>query len=262
MQNFIDKALNVMATPVFLGTIFGALVSISTVLITLKAERKKAKEEREFAAKHKALLMAVEAVTQFIDYYNTLPDKELPKGGASTKEISEMSIALNRLHFYCSIETIREAIAMSEVLAKAFAEAVKAKMSSMFIGGDINAIEGMIGRLEKNNGGQTSDSYKEIASLYEKKASLIKDKYKAVERCRDVITNDLQKVYGSLGKVLLMARRELNFPINETEYATMLNRSNAEMVEYSRQLFAEIREEVEKKIKDGKAGAKPPLGTP
>jgi hypothetical protein len=94
-----------------LATITGALGAFLGVLLTLRAnqrnfetnlreEREKAREEREFLAKHKALLSAAESVTRFLNYYMTLSDRELPKDGTIPDEVSEMAVTLNRLHFY------------------------------------------------------------------------------------------------------------------------------------------------------------------
>jgi hypothetical protein len=100
-----------------LATITGALGAFLGVLLTLRAnqrnfetnlreEREKAREEREFLAKHKALLSAAESVTRFLNYYMTLSDRELPKDGTIPDEVSEMAVTLNRLHFYCDMDTI------------------------------------------------------------------------------------------------------------------------------------------------------------
>ena len=146
----------------FFATIIGALVAFLGVLLTLRItqrnfetnlreEREKAREEREFSAKHKALLSAAESVTRFLNYYMTLSDRELPKDGTIPDEVSEMAITLNRLHFYCDMDTIKQSIAMSQILSRSYTQALKAKMPSIFIAEDIKVIDLQIAAMEPKN---------------------------------------------------------------------------------------------------------------
>ncbi len=266
----------------FFPTIAGALVVFLGVLVTLRdnqrrfeinlqEEREKARKEREFLAKHKALLSAAESVTRFISYYMTLPDRELPKDGTTPDEIAEMSVALNSLHFYCDIETIQHSIDMSQTLSTSFAKALKAKMPSMFIAEDIKIIDLQIVGLETINSQfqqeilallssdssnpllishrqQLATNFKKIAELHGRKAALIKTKYRATEVCRDVIRKDLKDIYGAISNTLLMARRELAFPIDESRYATMLNRATESALANMESLFDEIRAQIAQKL--------------
>jgi hypothetical protein len=145
-----------------LSTILGALIALAGVILTLRAnqrnlqrtlkeEREKAREEREFNAKHKAILSAAESVTNSLNYYMTLPERELPKDGAAPSEVSEIAVALNRFHFYCNIVTIRQSVAMGEILSKSFFRALKAKMPSVFITEEIKGIDSRIAALETMN---------------------------------------------------------------------------------------------------------------
>ncbi len=255
----------------FLATIIGALVVFLGVLITLREERKKAREERVFLAKHKALVSAAEAVTRFINYYMTLPDRELPKDGTIPNEVSELLVALNCLHFYCDIETIKHSITMSQILSKSYVNALKARMPAMFIVEEIKAIEFQIANLEKLNNQiqqevialfssdhsnlllvslkqQLVTNSKNISEFHNKKIKLIKAKYHTTEACRDVIRKDLKEVYETLFHVLLMARRELAFPIDERQYTDMLNQTTELALADMESLLDEIRAEVAEKL--------------
>ena len=266
----------------FFATIIGALVAFLGVLLTLRVtqrnfetnlreEREKAREEREFSAKHKALLSAAESVTRFLNYYMTLSDRELPKDGIIPDEVSEMAITLNRLHFYCDMDTIKQSIAMSQILSRSYTQALKAKMPSMFIAEDIKVIDLQIAAMEKINSQlqqeivallsadysspllvshrqQLANNFKSIAELHAKKADLIKEKYRATEACRDVITKNLKEIYGALRNVLLMSRRELAFPIDERGYTTMLNRETELALTSMESLLKEIREKIAQKL--------------
>ena len=267
----------------FIATIVGALVAFLGVLLTLrvtqrnfetnlKEEREKAREERAFTSKHKAILSAAESVTQFLNYYMTLADREIPKDGTIPIEVSEMAVSLNRLHFYCDIDTIKQSTAMSEILSTSYTRALKAKMPSMFIGENIKAVDIRIAALESmndrlqqeivallgadpsnplivNHRQQLAANFKSIAELHSKKTGLVKARYQAIEACRDVIVQDLKGVYGSIRTVLLMARRELAFPIDEAEYTAMLTQSTDSALSQMESLIKEIRTEIDKKLK-------------
>lgn len=266
-----------------LSAIVGGLIALIGVLLTLrvtqrnfeanlKEEREKAREERTFTAKHMALLSAAEAVTRFIHYYVTLADREISKGGTVPTEVSEMSVSLNRLHFYCEIETIRQAIDLGRILSTSYATAMKAKMPSLFLGEDLNAVAIQIAALETINARlqeeitallsadsrspllvshrqQLATNFKNISSLHSKRADLFKSKYKATEDCRDVIGKDLKRVFESLTGILLMARRELSFPIDEGEYSAVLTQSTEAALHYMETFVEEVREEVNKRMK-------------
>ena len=266
----------------FYAAIAGALVAFLGVLLTLRVnqrnfetnlreEREKAKEEREFSAKHKALLSAAESVTRFLNYYMTLSDRELPKDGIIPDEVSEMAVTLNRLHFYCDMDTIKQSIAMGQILSRSYTHALKAKMPSMFIAEDIKIIDLQIAAMEKMNSQfqqeiiallsadysspliashrqQLASNFKSIAELHAKKANLIKAKYHATEVCRDVIIKDLKEVYEALCNVLLMARRELAFPIDEREYTTILTQATETTLANTESLLGEIRTAIAQKL--------------
>jgi mannitol-specific phosphotransferase system IIBC component len=145
-----------------IGVIVGGAISLVGVYLTLRwnqkinednlrEERRKKKEEREFSAKQAALSSASEALTRFIGYYITLPDRVLPSEGTLAEEITELSVACDRLHFYCSLETIEKSTHLAQVLNEAFARAIKAKMPSGFITGDLKALDLRISGIEKMN---------------------------------------------------------------------------------------------------------------
>jgi len=268
----------------FFGTIIGGVIALFGVFVTLKAnqrifeaklseERERAKKEREFIAKHKALILALESVTRFVNYYITLPDRDLPKDGTIQHEVAEMSVALNGLHFYCGLETIQCSISMGQILGTSFTKALKAKMPAMFIAENIKVIDQQILGFETANSQlqqeilallssnlssqlpisprqHLADNLDKIGKLYSEKAILIKEKYKQTEACRDVIREDLKEVYGALRNVLLMARRELGFPINESQYLAILNQATELALDNLKSLFDEIRSEISKRLQE------------
>lgn len=268
----------------FFAVIAGALVSFLGVLLTLRwnqntheenlrAEREKRKEEREFTAKQNALLSAAKAVTHFINYYITLADRTLPQGGNVDKEISEMGVALNQIHFYCSLETIEKSTHLSQILNEAFSKAIIAKMPSVFIGVEINNLDLQVNGLENSNKiiqeeinsllssapenpllitlrEQLINNYRSIEALHNKKIELIPQQYKETEKCRDVISRNLRTIYEASRDVLLLARKELSFPIDEETYKGIMNEGIVSMEKNLENLYAEIRKQVEEKIQD------------
>lgn len=266
----------------FFAAIAGALVGFLGVLITLRAnqhnfetalreEREKVREEREFKTKHEALLSAIESVTRCINYYITLSDRELPKDGTSQAELSEMGVALNRLHFFCGIDTIKQSIALGQVFNTAYTRALKAKMPAMFITEEIKVTEITIANLEKMNDQiqqeiiallskdyssplivihreQLMTNNKTISELHEKNTELIKNKYQLTEDCRDVVLNNLKEIHEALRNLLLMARKELAFSIDEDAYNAMLTPATESAIANTKNLLEEIRTEIKKKM--------------
>lgn len=267
---------------VFFATIIGALVSFLGVILTLRynqrnfetnlrEEREKTKKEREFTAKHKALVLAADSVVRFLQYYMTLPDRELPKDGTIPAEVAEMGVALNGLHFYCDIETIKHSVAMSQILSTAYSNVLKTKITPIFIAEEIKVVDLQIVEIKTINSQlqqeilvllssnpsnplltphrqQLAVNFKKIAEFQERKVNLIKTKYYATEACRDVIRKDLEGVYGALCRVLLMARRELSFPIDEKQYSTMLSGATEIALANIDSLYKEIRSQIAKKL--------------
>lgn len=241
----------------------------------LKEERRKTKENREFSAKQGAFLAATEAVTRFIHYYLSLADRTLPSDGSAHEESIEMGVALNRLHFYCDIETIEKLIKLSQVLGVAFTDALKAKMSSAFINEELKAIDLQILGLEKVNAGiqeeikmifqsdpknslivihreQIVKNLQIIADLQNKKPELVKEKYIETEKCRDVISQHLKSIYDGLQDVLLLARRELSFPIDQERYKAIMVKHTDLVIKNLEELLAEIRKRVLAKMGEAK----------
>jgi len=267
----LNWLIELVTNVTFLATIIGALVAFMGVLVALRAERKKAKEERDFCVKHKVLESASESVIRFLDYYLTLPDRLLPQDGNIPDCVSEMSVALSRLHFYCGIETIKDAISMGKVLSNAYTNCLKTKMPAMFIAEEIKALDieiagfkemddniqkQILALLPVDNTGafvlslrqNSADIYNKISGLYDKKSALIKKRYYATEVCRDEMRKHLKEVYGAVYKVLLMARKELSFPIDNKEYMYMINQTTEEALINMEKLYEEIRSEVDKKF--------------
>lgn len=266
----------------FFSTIAGAFVALLGVLLTLRAnqktfetnlreEREKVARDREYSAKHKAFLTASEAVTRFILLYISLPDRELPKNGTTSEEVSAMSVSLNALHFFCGIDTIRQTTALSQTLSRSFSEAMKLKLSAMFLDEDLKGIDIRISGLEKSNEllqqeilamlgadppsrllishrQQVATNYQVIADFHAKKGELFKQKYAATEKCRDAIMSNLPKVYEGLKEVLLMARQELGFPIEASEYSTIISESAASSQASVNSLLQEVRAQVLERI--------------
>lgn len=267
----------------FLSTIAGGLLSLVGVLIVLrqnqatfernlKEEREKIVQEREYSAKHKAFLAASEAVTHFILYYVSLPEKELPKDGSIAQEVSAMSVSLSALHFFCGVETIRRTTALSQAMSVAFSEAMKSKLPVFFLDEEIKGVGIRIVGLEKINDQlreeiiailrsdpssqllishrqQIADNSEAISRLCSTKCELIKKKYEAAEKCRNVVMSGLPAVQEGLREVLLMARNELGFPIDADEYRSLISEATAKAQTSFSDLLHSVREEVLEKIR-------------
>ena len=269
-------------TEAFYSTIAGALVSLVGVLFTLrwnqklhesnlKEERKKAKEEKYFKSKQEAFILASESVSNYINYYISLADRVLPSDGSVAKEISEFSAALNRLHFYCDIETIEKLNYLDQVLNEAILDVMRTKLSSVFIIQELSAIDMSISAYEKMNSEikdevnsllqsnpsdplmglhrkNLAENFTKIAELYRDKPDLERNKYIEIEKCRDVIKSNLNKIYTALRDVLLLARRELSFPIDEERYKNVMDIGIKAMEKNLNNFYTEIRDQVVKRM--------------
>lgn len=224
---------------IFFATLMGAFVSLLGVLLTLRhnqkihqqnlaEERRKRKEEREFEAKQDSLIHAAEAFARFLSYYITIPDSPLPQNGSVAPEVTEIGVALDKLHFYCSLTTIESSTRLAQLLNEVVADTMKARMPSAFIGEDLKAIDVEISGLEKSNSvlqeeirgllfsdpqsrviashrNQLAESCKRIADCHNKKLALIKRKYRETEASRDVVARNLRTIYEAVRDVLLLA---------------------------------------------------------
>ena len=261
-----------------IGVIVGSLSSLIGVVISLRwnqkihesnlqEERRKRKEDREFAAKQTAFLAASEALVRFLNYYLSLADRVLPSDGKVAEEVTELGIAMNRLHFYCSIETIERSLRLNQILGEAFSEVIKAKMASGFTNEDLKVVDFQLSTLEKMNTNiqeeiksilqcdpqnslvishrkQLSQNFQTIASLYEKRVNLVKQKYIETEKCRDVFSKNLKSIYAEAGEFLLLARQELSFPIDPEKYKVLIGEQIESTRQHLEQFMAEIRKQV------------------
>jgi hypothetical protein len=259
-----------------------ALLALLGVLLTLRwnqqthesnlaEERRKQREEREFLAKQDALMRVSDAVVRFVTFFVSIPDRELDQGGKIPAEVVDLSVALNRLHFYCGIEAVEGVVKLSRTLNLAFTEVMKARIPSGIIAGDLSALDIAISSLESMNqrthqevlvllgsdpaGSQLgsrwerlAEGYDKLSDLHDKRANLIKDKYFATEACRDVVISQLPEVFQLLSSVLVLAREELGFSIDRDRYANLMNDHSEKMATVLKDLMATVRREAKEQI--------------
>lgn len=267
----------------FFATLIGAFVSLLGVLLTLRhnqkaheenlrEQRTKSREEREFRAKQESLILASEAFTRFLTYFISIPDRQLPQDGSVAPENTELAVALNKLHFYCSLNTIEKSTHLGQILNHIVSDTMKAKLPSAFIFEQLKAIDLEISGLEKSNAvlqeeiralllsdpqspiivshrNQLAQNFQRISESHARKIDLFKKKYHETEKCRDVVANHLKTIYESSRDVLLLAREELDFPIDEPRYKSIMDESVESMEKNLKDLYVHIRREVEKKMK-------------
>jgi len=265
-----------------IAVIVGGAISFAGVVITLrwnqkihednlKEERRKKKEEREFFLKQAAFQAASEALARFIAYYVSLPERILPSDGTIPDEFTDLDVAFNGLHFYCGLETIEKTTHLGQILNEALAEAIKAKMPSGFIAGDVKAIDLRISGIEKMNlniQGEIGAIYQSdqqsplLVSRYEllaknfetiekahaERVELIKRKYIETEKCRDVVLANLNTIYESARDLLMLARKELCFPVDEERYRAIMDERIESMRRTSGEFFTEIRKQVKERM--------------
>ncbi|HUT28545.1 MAG TPA: hypothetical protein VMX13_02045 [Sedimentisphaerales bacterium] len=267
----------------FFAALIGAFVSLLAVYLTLRhnqkvhehnlrEERTKRREEREFRAKQESLILASEAFTRFLTYFISMPDRQLPQDGSVAPEVTELGVALNKLHFYSSLNMIEKSTHLGQILDEVFSDTMKAKMPSAFIFEEIKAIDIEISGLEKSNAvlleeirallfsdpqspiiashrTQLAQNFQRISECHGRKVDLFRKKYHETENCRDVVAKHLKNIYEASRDVLLLAREELGFPIDGIRYRKIMDDRIESMEKNLKELFAQIRSEVEKKMK-------------
>lgn len=264
------------------ATLIGAVIALIGVVFTLRAnqkifeanlkeERDKIARDKEYNAKHKALIAASEALTSYLQFYITLPDRHLSGNGEIPEEVRSVSVSLSALHFFCGIDTIRKTTVVSQTMAYSFFEALKIKLQGDFLSEDIKSYDHMIADIKKSNRllekemltmvesnpsnitlaahrKQYSDNINQIELFNNKKCELVKQRYGITEKCRDVIMNNLPKIYEGLQEVLLLARQELGFPIDAEEYSAIISEATATALSLTNNMLREIRAQVLLKI--------------
>jgi hypothetical protein len=238
-------------------------------------ERRKTKEERKFSSKQAAFMATSEAAIRYIHYFLSLADRPLPTNGAIEKEVTELAVALSRLHFYCGLETIEKAIQLSRVLDNALGEALMAKMAPSFSAEDLKCIEVQLAMLENTNAGiqeeitallqsdprnplivshrkRSAEIYEEMASICERKCDIVRRQYIEAEKCRGTIQRNRRAIYEASRDVLLLARRELSFPIDETRYKNMMDQYLGETEKQLADISAEVQRQCLQKMDDCK----------
>jgi len=272
---------------VFIGVIIGGSITLVTTFLTLRGnqklhennlreERRKIKEEREFSSKQSAFMLASEALVRFLQYYISLPYRILPDDGTVPEEFNEFRVAFNRLHFYCELETIEKLASLEQILSKAYCEALNVKMPSAFIAEELKVIDVRISGIEQMNTKvqdeiiamiQSGPGNPLLASKYEQQAKnnhkigdlhgqrveLIKRGYVETEKCLNVVIANMKTVNKSLSDVLLCARRELSFDIDEEHYRTFINKHAKSMDETGEKFLAEIHRQIHDKMQLGKS---------
>jgi len=266
----------------FYAGLIGSFVALLGVLITLYFgqrqheqnlvhERLKLKEEREFTARQAALIDAASAIVRFTQYFLSIPDRDIPAGGATADELLGFGVASNRLHFYCSQEIIEAATKLGKELNVSYGKAIQAKMPSMFLAEDIKVLDLQIQNLERLNEAiqqeisallqskpesqqiaahrnQLAIHHRTISELHGLKAAKFIEKYHATESCRDEMKRAIKGIYVAQLDFLILARRELGFDIDGDRYAKFMNEQTSQMIIHLESLIDDIRAKVRHKL--------------
>src|ERR1700678_229977 len=116
----------------------------------LQEDRDSRTEKRQFEAKQEAFISASEAILRALSYVTTSPDRSLPTDGLPVPEIQQVSIALNRLHFYGSMETVEMLTKLASTFLLGYIKILQAKLPSMFILSDVKNAEAEVAGYKQN----------------------------------------------------------------------------------------------------------------
>lgn len=258
--------------------LLGASISFLSVLFTLRhnqklhedalrKERDKTKEEREFIAKQDALLGASEAICRFLDYYVRIPNLTLAGDGKSIPEVANLGITLNKLHFYCSLPTIRSATKFGQIINSAHSAVLTSKMAAEIERGNIQGIDIRIQGLEKTAASigeeikvllssdpdssmiiyhreQLAKVHGDSAEFWRQRSEVFLKQMQLTEQCRDVMASHLAQIYEALRDILILARDELSFDIEKEEYLKLMEDSTQEVLGEMHRMFDTVRSQV------------------
>jgi hypothetical protein len=247
-----------------LTTVFGVMLA---ALLAFWFDRQKRREENEFRLKQEAFFDAAEAVQRFFIYYMTIPDRTLPRAGKTDTEAVEVSIALNKLHFFCSLGTITCVTKFNALMGRSVTDAVAAKMLSGFIAEDVKVLDMRIASYEATNAQlqqeteillqsdpnnpliarykhQRADTFRLIAECHGRKSELAKAQYAETEKCRNVVSQNLMPLSEIARELLLLARDELKFDIDRDAYHALMEQSANEGQQRLTNFIETIRSEV------------------
>lgn len=252
-----------------LTTVLGVMLA---ALLAFWFDRQKRREEDEFRLKQEVFFDASEAVHRFLMYFMSIPDRPFPKDGKTDTEAVEVSIALNKLHFFCSLETITCVTKFSALMGKAVAEAVAAKMPSGFIAEDIKILDMQIAGYEATDARlqqeielllqsaptnlliarykqKMADNFSLMAGCHGRKSELAKEQYVEIEKCRDVVFKYLLPLSEISRELLLLARDELKFDIDRDAYHSLMEQTAHEGNQRLETFIDSIRAQVNERMK-------------
>lgn len=118
--------------------IVGALSTIAGASLTqhlynknqtniFEREEKNNKEKRYFWLKQKSISYTLDTISKIMIYYASLPQKQDFNENELIKELTNIDIALNKIHIYCDTETIKSAHRIATTLQKILMEAMQDK---------------------------------------------------------------------------------------------------------------------------------------
>ena len=246
----------------------------------LAEDRAAVSETRKFNGKQDALMSASEAVLRWTMYVATLPDRELPSGGQTIPEAENVAVALNKLHFYCDLETIEVAIRLSVAFNDAYLRMMQAKIPSMFLQGELNSLNAQLDGYQKlivrldeqvvallghdpnhpllgSVRWQIGDTQAKISEQFRQADLLFRRKYDATEACRDVVFGEMKTLYPLAVELMVAARRELQFRIDETSYDRLMTDQALRGTQALVDTIKKVRDEMAQKF-----GPAPPQAPP
>lgn len=212
---------------------------------TIAEERKRRREDREYAAKLDAFMRASDALANVITGFIALPDHDATQAAESMKSLAILQAAFSRLHFFARIDTLRSLTEFGQTLATKHCEAQLARAEVEVLGAGIDLRQGRIAALNQWNDKihseievlmagdadhpgltsrwkQHSKNLLEISGLHAEIADILDEQMAARERCRDVVVAGLPAIMRASQELLVAARTELGFAIGEERYAQLM----------------------------------------
>jgi hypothetical protein len=237
---------------------------------SVAAEDRQKREERRFAAKQHAFIAALEAAVPYIHFIVSLPDRDVVPG-KKNPAAEAFGIAMNKLHFYCELETIEEAADFAETGGKIALRLMETRRPVSFIDNDIRDLENAMSycqnRIQQLNAEANTRIARDpndpevivirrdatgltqrILEATERRAALYQSRYEAIARCHEVLVEELPRLIEIQTSLMIAARRELEFKIPVAEYRRLMEGQAERMGAALRSAMERTREEINKRL--------------
>lgn len=243
------------------GSVFAVIVSLISLWLQLRHNRKESKRDRDFDLKREILLNITEAVTKANELLSTMPTKPVNEINSQFSTI-ELGSHINKLHLVGTLDTIKSLGQYMKSYFKSYFVLLIARGKIDRIEFDIRLATQEIDELSKHREGINAqlnalpphtdpNIFMQLREFQADISERIAHIYEVNSKRHDIILK-MQAKYSEISigamleagpygqEALISARKELDLDLNEKEY----RRVNEDTSNYIRKLLQKFMEDV------------------